>query len=276
MKPIGTFPFGQPILPVRQEDRGPKKVFVLGVYASAVHARWIGPDGKQLISAVGVASEPEIFWRGDKEQAAEIIQRISLPKGAGSLAPANEQHNGPSGRALDELILQPLDLKRSDTWLCDLVPNSCMNPGQKRALKRAYDPLMTKLGLPAYNWPDVPAILACKERVKEIEAELIESKAELLITLGNLPLRWFASLYGAKTTLAEYGKKQGEYGQLNPIRIGNRKLHLRPLVHPRQAGRLGQHSRELAELHAEWIALSRSAHTVEPDAHRAVFYLRAK
>ena len=34
------FPFGETVHPLVQQDRGPKKVFVLGVYASAVHARW--------------------------------------------------------------------------------------------------------------------------------------------------------------------------------------------------------------------------------------------
>ena len=69
MSNVGTFPFGQPVLRVVQRDRGPKRVFVLGVYASAVHARWIGPDGRQRIGAVAVASEPEIFWRGDEDEA---------------------------------------------------------------------------------------------------------------------------------------------------------------------------------------------------------------
>ena len=32
-----TYPFGQPLTPVIQTDRRPKRVFVLGVYASAVH-----------------------------------------------------------------------------------------------------------------------------------------------------------------------------------------------------------------------------------------------
>ena len=32
------FPFGQKLHPLVQEDTSPKKVFVLGVYASAVHA----------------------------------------------------------------------------------------------------------------------------------------------------------------------------------------------------------------------------------------------
>ena len=34
------FPFGETVKRLVQEDRTPKKVFVLGVYASAVHARW--------------------------------------------------------------------------------------------------------------------------------------------------------------------------------------------------------------------------------------------
>ena len=34
-----------------QEDRTPKKVFVLGVYASAVHARWM-KDGKVKCAAL--------------------------------------------------------------------------------------------------------------------------------------------------------------------------------------------------------------------------------
>jgi hypothetical protein len=58
---IGSFPSGQPIRKVTQTDRLPKRVFVLGVYASAMHARWIGQDGKTRIAALAVASEPEIF-----------------------------------------------------------------------------------------------------------------------------------------------------------------------------------------------------------------------
>lgn len=52
---VGTYPFGSPLHPVVQTDRGPKKVFVLGVYASAVHARWIGSDGKPLVTSTGGA-----------------------------------------------------------------------------------------------------------------------------------------------------------------------------------------------------------------------------
>ena len=35
------FPFGETVKPLVQEHRTPKKVFVLGVYENAVHARWM-------------------------------------------------------------------------------------------------------------------------------------------------------------------------------------------------------------------------------------------
>ena len=41
------FPFGETVKRLLQEDRTPKKVFVLGVYASAVHARWKKPGQRR-------------------------------------------------------------------------------------------------------------------------------------------------------------------------------------------------------------------------------------
>ncbi len=131
----GCFPFGQPVRIVEQADRTPKDVFVLGVYSSAVHARWRDARGKQVVAALAVASEPVIFWRG--EGAAEIIDRIDVPKEVGRLEPAASNLNGPSGRALDELYLGPLGITREHAWLCDLVPSSGKNPGQAKAIARA-------------------------------------------------------------------------------------------------------------------------------------------
>jgi hypothetical protein len=96
----GAYPFGEPLRPVVQCDRTPKQFFVLGVYASAVHARWLDGDGKLLIRALAVASEPVIFWDGT--DAEQIIARITLPDGVGTLEAAAQSMNGPSGRALDE------------------------------------------------------------------------------------------------------------------------------------------------------------------------------
>ena len=146
MQTIGTFPFGQPVQEVKQIDRRPKKVFILGVYASAVHARWVDAAGKTAVRALAVASEPEIFWRGDN--AEDIIEQVSVPPELGKLMPAHKQFNGPSGIALDELILHPLGLSREDAWLCDLVPHSCVNPAQKKAIARVYLPLIASQAIP--------------------------------------------------------------------------------------------------------------------------------
>jgi len=78
------YPFGQKVKALVQQDRTPKKVFVLGVYASAVHARW-KKDGKTVCTALAVASEPRIFWDGNIEEAKEIISSISIPKEVGTL-----------------------------------------------------------------------------------------------------------------------------------------------------------------------------------------------
>ena len=87
------YPFGQLILPLRQQDRTPKKVFVLGVYASAVHARW--KQGSKIVcQALAVASEPRIFWDGNVEEAKAIISSIKMPDGIGHLEPAGAHLNG--------------------------------------------------------------------------------------------------------------------------------------------------------------------------------------
>jgi len=101
-----VFPFGSQLQKVEQIDESPKKVFVLGVYASAVHAKWIGQDGKVKVNALAVASEPYIFWKG--ENAEKIIDKIPIPEELGKLIPAYKRFNGPSGIALDELYLRPL------------------------------------------------------------------------------------------------------------------------------------------------------------------------
>jgi uracil-DNA glycosylase len=243
MNPIGTFASGQPILDVVQTDRTPKHVFVLGVYASAVHARWIDQDGKTRIMALAVASEPTIFWTG--EGAEDIIAKIKPPGNIGHLESAGANLNGPSGHALDEKILGPLGVSRDNAWLCDLVPHSCMNHRQEKALRRE--------NLPIPNWPHVPKCLANKTRRAVILDELQTSEARVLVTLGDQPLQWFAAHFGAKPQLADYGEDAETYGQLHPIQVPGRTTQLLPLAHPRQIARLGAHSDKWATLHEIWV-----------------------
>lgn len=250
MSPVGTFPFGHPVERVEQRDRGPKRVFVLGAYASAVHARWLADDDATLVTAVGVASEPEVFWRG--EGVEEIVARVPVPPGAGRLVPAAPDLNGPSGIALDELFLAPLGVRRSDAWLCDLVPHSCMNDKQAAALARTYDRMAARLGLPAYDWPRLPADLTDAARRDEIAEEVREASPDVLITLGDQPLRWFTKFLGSKGQLASYGETRDAYGRFHEVRVGARTLSLLPLAHPRQVARLGSHSAKWAALHDHW------------------------
>ena len=137
-----NYPFGEKVKKVEQKDRNKKEFFVLGVYASAIHAKWIGADNKVKVKALAVASEPEIFWKGDREEAEKIIAKIKIPSEVGRLEVAAPIFNGPSGIELDKSYLAPLGLTRNDVWLCDLLPYSRLNDGQTKAIKREYEPLL--------------------------------------------------------------------------------------------------------------------------------------
>lgn len=246
------FPFGQPVKKVVQNDRTPKQVFVLGVYASAVHAKWIGADGKNVVAALAVASEPYIFWKGD--HAEDIIENIPIPSEIGNLLPANQQFNGPSGIALDELILEPLGLNREKSWLCDLVPHSCMNPSQKKAIERAYLPIIERYGLPEPSVHPVPSKLSNEVRRKEIMTELFESEARTLILLGNQPIKWFLHYYDNRwKKLSDFGNDGNHYGKPWAIKILGNEITILPLAHPRQIAKLGHSSTKWYTLHQEWL-----------------------
>ena len=250
MTNIGVFPFGKPVQILIQENRTPKKVFILGVYASAVHARWIDSNSKELVKALAVASEPYIFWRG--ENAESIIRNIGVPEGCGKLEPADSKFNGPSGIALDDLILKPLGLEREDAWLCDLVPHSCMNSDQEKAIKREYLPRIGNK-LPTPSVPFVPRELTDDKRVSEILSELRESKAEILVLLGNEPIKWFLHKFDERTELSEFGYDQQSYGKTHSIQISGVTIDVLPLAHPRQIARLGKSSSHWYKWHQVWI-----------------------
>jgi hypothetical protein len=216
---IGIFPFGEEVRKVEQKDRTPKQVFILGVYASAVHARWENADGKTVVQALAVASEPYIFWRGDR--ADEIIQKIQIPPALGNLVPAAKQFNGPSGIALDDLIIKPLGINREDTWLCDLVPHSCMNPAQKKTIEKNYLPLVDKFDLPLPTLPPVPGKLTDQVSRKGILDEIEESQAKVLVLLGDKPIQWFLKYYvDTWIRLSDFP----QYGQLHPVEIKGRNI----------------------------------------------------
>ena len=177
-----------------------------------------------------------------------------MPRRAGYLEPAAPNLNGPSGRSLDEDYLGPLGLGRADVWLCDLVPHSCMNKGQANAIDRAYRRLVDPVGLPSVDWPSVPGRWTDADRRLAIAGELKESDADVLVALGDRPLKWFARYLGSEISLATYGVDSQSYGRLHDIALGGRTLKLLPLAHPRQAAGLGGHTPKWHALHTYWTA----------------------
>jgi len=218
------FPFGQTVKPVKQTDRTPKKIFVLGVYASAVHARWLDPKGKTLVNALAVASEPYIFWRGDGVE--EILAKIKVPSEVGKLVPAMKSLNGPSGIALDEHFLKPLGFNRDDAWLCDLVPNTLLNSSQKAALDRCYAKWVKKDVLKPVTLEEAKRPFPITDqRRKEILDELIESKATTLVTLGDEPIQLFlAQQCGKWPILSKSVKSESDYGVRREAILGGKKF----------------------------------------------------
>lgn len=250
MKVDYTFPFGQKVRPVQQSDRTPKKAFVLGVYASAVHAAWISRTGRTVVRALAVASEPYIFWRG--ENAQNIIGGISIPADLGILKSAGDKYNGPSGKALDEHFLEPLGVNRSDAWLCDLVPHTCLNDGQFKAIKEKYNPKRSKYSLPAVTIPRVPTQFADDNRRRQILSEIQLADPKIIILLGDQPIKWFLSAFSEYRRLSDFGTSNKSYGQVHPITVVGRQYNILPLVHPRQAGALSSHSAGWNSVHRTW------------------------
>lgn len=247
MNTTRTFPFGQPIIPVRQPgDERNKKVFILGVYASAVHVKWFGPDGKIRIKAMAVASEPEIFWNGSKEYVESVIRKIDLDPRYGHLEPADPAFNGPSGRCLDENYLNPLKLTRNEVWLCDLLPESRKNPSQKAALAQKYD---NYVNIP-YNFPSVPKIITDENRVNEIIEELEKSGTSRIILLGDEPIKYFLRHFDPSIKNLSAIKP---YGKELTVSINNKKYRIVCLAHPRQTARLGNSSLNWYNCHQKWI-----------------------
>ena len=246
------FPFGQELHPLVQEDKSPKKVFVLGVYASAVHAKW-KKDGAVICQALAVASEPRIFWDGNIDEAKHIIEQVNIPAELGILEPAGMQLNGPSAKVLDENILAPLGYTRAEAWLCDCLPETRINSSQAKVIKERYNPLIEKYGLNPVTIPNRPAAFCDKKRSEEITTELLESQAGLLILLGDIPIAQYLKKVAdvPYSTLGEYVDLYG-YGKTTEVIICGKTVKVLPLAHPRQIGALGAHSEKWHNAHHNW------------------------
>ena len=161
--------------------------------------------------------------------------------------------NGPSAKVLDNQILAPLGFSREDAWLCDLLPETRLNPNQFKIIEKKYEPKAKSYGLNEVTIPLRPTVFCDRARSEEIVSELEESQAETLILLGDIPVLQFLNRVAEVnyTSLQEYIDLYG-YGNYSQAAINGKTYKILPLAHPRQIGALGAHSEKWCRLHQEW------------------------
>lgn len=248
------FPFGESVKTLIQQDRTPKKIFVLGVNASAVHAKWIR-NGSVVCQALAVASEPHIFWDGNPDEAKAIIEKICVPHGAGKLVLPNRNLNGPSAQVLDSKIIAPLGYRREETWLCDLLPQSRLNPNQAKVIKERYSPLIPVFDLNPVTIPLEDGSFCDKNRCAEVVDEILLSGANKLVLLGDIPIKQFLiNVCDIKfRSLREYTERYG-YAKPFGTAISGKPIEVIPMAHPRQIGGLGRSNAFWFNEHQKWAS----------------------
>lgn len=171
------------------------------------------------------------------------------------MEPAAAHFNGPSGVTLDELYLNPLGVTRDEAWLCDLLPESRINPNQRKAINKHYQSLVEELGLPECTIPNFSASELRKQEKRHLEIleEIEESQAETIVLLGDLPIQYWLAYFSKYRRLSDFGETQETYGIIHVVEISGKRYNILPLVHPRQAGALGKASRKWTDLHAQWV-----------------------
>lgn len=259
METLGNFPFGEEVTILSQRDRSRKKYFVIGSYASAVHTSWYNAAGKVVTKTLPIANEPEFLWTGNSFEAMTLINRVNIPPEAGRLSDPGKWMNGGVGRIFNIDFLKPLNLFRSDLWITLLIPFTLANKGQRKAISR-YERQRTEFNLPASRIvpSNVKSSIIDDTRISEILSELEESEAEIIITLGDLPLHHFIKAFDPeKLNLSSFNL----YGRLHNITINEKLYRLLPLYHPKAGENVGAYTQRWRNAHRDWI--SYIAHTLD-------------
>lgn len=113
--------------------------------------------------------------------------------------------------------------------------------------------IIENYGLNEVTIPKRPSKFCNRERCKEIVAELEESQAELLILLGDIPIKQFLNKVAdvEYKSLKDYVDLYG-YGEITKATINGRTINILPLAHPRQIGALGGHNKDWFDKHKVW------------------------
>jgi uracil-DNA glycosylase len=96
----------------------------------------------------------------------------------------------------------------------------------------------------------VPSKFCDENRIKEIVDELKLSGAKKIILLGDIPIKQFAKLFNPNyKKLADFKS----YGKFHDLEIDGESYQILPLVHPRQAAKLGRSNQHWYSSHQDWI-----------------------
>jgi len=228
------FPFGSPWKKVEQQDRSPKKVFVLGANACTVHAKWMDINGTVIAEALPVASEPSVFWNGLRP--GQIVKNVQIPQELGKLYVSDKEYNGQLGRILDNYYLAPLGYTRDDIWQCYIFPYPMLSQVESREIRKKYNTVAEPNNIPKSRIPNFyPYELISRSRRDEIVAELQQSKADTIILLGDITIKHFLSHFSKFSALSDFGDPFYDYGKTHKVEISGKFYKVIPLLDPLQA-----------------------------------------
>lgn len=113
-----------------------------------------------------------------------------------------------------------------------MLPETRLNKNQVKLLNEKYSPLIDKYDLNEVTvtcLPTGPTASFCNDkRLAEITDELLRSEADLLVLLGDLPIKQYLKQAAdiSFRSLKDYVDKFG-YGNKTEIFIGNKKIRYR-------------------------------------------------
>ena len=258
MSEAEQFPFGTAASSRPPSADGPRPVFILGAYPSALHVRWIPPEDSALrqVKALPVADEPTPFWNGDDATArvkAWIATNNFDPATHGTFAPA-PKFNGTSGQWVDTNVIAALACTRDETWITDCLDTYRLSNGARKALTETYgEPACVHYGWPTWHLRDHPSedtvvSESLAEHRARLRAELATCQPELVVTLGNAALRVMGTLLSAGPDRLD----PDGYGTRFNVGLGGRAVEWLPLAHPAAPKRY-------QDAHLSWMERARSA-----------------
>lgn len=275
------FPFGS--TPTSRPPRRPAgacRLFVLGVYPSALHVRWTPPlwaldrDDLELsrVKALAVADEPTVFWDASEPDADKAVaawrDEVGFRTGEGrdDWGRVEASANGTSGRWVVSNVLLPLGADREDTWFTDAVDHYFVKPGTATArgqldvidlynrFAAASSSDLLPAELPVRPSQDALVALARRQHADRLRAEVAEASPRLIVTLGDEARRALLALADhaegpptqplSSRSLAEESTRYGEAGS---VTVSGTTYGWHALVHP------GQRSTWWRTLHLDWI-----------------------